>query len=69
MLDSRLAATESMTHDVIRDLHGVKLDMTNYVAISLLSTQVLLLLVLTIFCFSNIFVIFFCALILACARQ
>ena len=68
MLDSRLAATESMTHDVIRDLHGVKLDMTNYAVSSVLSSWVLLLLVLTSFYFSNIFVICFCALILACAR-
>ncbi|GMJ08360.1 hypothetical protein HRI_004505200 [Hibiscus trionum] len=30
MLNTRLAAAESMTHDVIRDLLGVKLDMTNY---------------------------------------
>lgn len=30
MLQTRLAATESMTHDVIRDLLGVKLDITNY---------------------------------------
>ncbi|XP_070011903.1 kinesin-like protein KIN-12C [Nicotiana sylvestris] len=30
MLNSRLAATENMTHDVIRDLLGVKLDMTSY---------------------------------------
>ncbi|XP_020520488.1 kinesin-like protein KIN-12E isoform X3 [Amborella trichopoda] len=30
MLSARLAAAESMTHDVIRDLLGVKLDMTNY---------------------------------------
>ncbi|XP_077240478.1 phragmoplast orienting kinesin 1 isoform X2 [Tasmannia lanceolata] len=30
MLTARLAATESMTHDVIRDLLGVKLDITNY---------------------------------------
>ncbi|XP_027192463.1 kinesin-like protein KIN-12C isoform X2 [Cicer arietinum] len=30
MLRTRLAATESMTHDVIRDLLGVKLDITNY---------------------------------------
>ncbi|OMO58550.1 hypothetical protein COLO4_34541 [Corchorus olitorius] len=30
MLKTRLAAAESMTHDVIRDLLGVKLDMTNY---------------------------------------
>lgn len=30
MLNARLAATENMTHDVIRDLLGVKLDMTNY---------------------------------------
>ncbi|KAK9691156.1 hypothetical protein RND81_09G179600 [Saponaria officinalis] len=29
MLNARLAATESMTHDVIRDLLGVKLDMNN----------------------------------------
>ncbi|KAG6757954.1 hypothetical protein POTOM_038283 [Populus tomentosa] len=29
-LNARLAAAESMTHDVIRDLLGVKLDMTNY---------------------------------------
>ncbi|KAJ8441930.1 hypothetical protein Cgig2_020075 [Carnegiea gigantea] len=31
MLNARLAAAESMTHDVIRDLLGVKLDMSNYV--------------------------------------
>ena len=49
MLDSRLAATESMTHDVIRDLLGVKLDMTKYGVSSLLISQVSLLLVLTIF--------------------
>ncbi|XP_021642903.2 kinesin-like protein KIN-12C isoform X2 [Hevea brasiliensis] len=30
MLNARLAAAESMTHDVIRDLLGVKLDMNNY---------------------------------------
>ncbi|OWM87999.1 hypothetical protein CDL15_Pgr016571 [Punica granatum] len=30
MLNTRLAAAENMTHDVIRDLLGVKLDMTNY---------------------------------------
>ncbi|XP_010276535.1 PREDICTED: kinesin-like protein KIN-12C isoform X2 [Nelumbo nucifera] len=30
MLNTRLAATENMTHDVIRDLLGVKLDITNY---------------------------------------
>lgn len=30
MLNTRLAAADSMTHDVIRDLLGVKLDMTNY---------------------------------------
>ncbi|CAK7326258.1 unnamed protein product [Dovyalis caffra] len=29
-LNARLAAAESMTHDVIRDLLGVKMDMTNY---------------------------------------
>ncbi|XP_020525578.1 kinesin-like protein KIN-12F isoform X2 [Amborella trichopoda] len=32
MLNTRLASAESMTHDVIRDLLGVKLDMTNYVS-------------------------------------
>lgn len=30
MLNARLATAESMTHDVIRDLLGVKLEMTNY---------------------------------------
>ncbi|EEC82521.1 hypothetical protein OsI_27028 [Oryza sativa Indica Group] len=30
MLTSRLAAVDSMTHDIIRELLGVKLDMTNY---------------------------------------
>lgn len=30
MLNTRLASVESMTHDVIRDLLGVKLDITNY---------------------------------------
>ncbi|KAH7676329.1 Plus-end-directed kinesin ATPase protein [Dioscorea alata] len=30
MLSARLAAVDSMTHDVIRDLLGVKLDMTNF---------------------------------------
>lgn len=30
MLNSRLASAESMTHDVIRDLLGVKLDMSSY---------------------------------------
>ncbi|KAJ9546312.1 hypothetical protein OSB04_018855 [Centaurea solstitialis] len=30
MLNTKLAAAESMTHDVIRDLLGVKLDMTKY---------------------------------------
>ncbi|KAF8017774.1 hypothetical protein BT93_H2848 [Corymbia citriodora subsp. variegata] len=30
VLNSRLAAAESMTHDIIRDLLGVKLDMTSY---------------------------------------
>lgn len=30
MLNTKLAAAESMTHDVIRDLLGVKLDMTSY---------------------------------------
>ena len=34
MLKARLAATESMTHDVIRDLLGVKMNMKNY-AVSL----------------------------------
>ncbi|KAK6916496.1 Kinesin motor domain [Dillenia turbinata] len=37
MLNTKLAAAESMTHDVIRDLLGVKLDMTNYA--SLLDSQ------------------------------
>ncbi|GFY89997.1 phragmoplast orienting kinesin 2 [Actinidia rufa] len=37
MLNTRLAAAESMTHDVIRDLLGLKLDMTNYA--SLLDNQ------------------------------
>ena len=31
MLNARLASAESMTHDVIRDLLGVKLDMSSYV--------------------------------------
>lgn len=49
LVNTRLAAVESMTHDVIRDLLGVKLDMTSY-AVSLdsifhaLSTKFLLLL-------------------------
>nr|XP_027115822.1 kinesin-like protein KIN-12E isoform X3 [Coffea arabica] len=30
LLNTRLASVESMTHDVIRDLLGVKLDITNY---------------------------------------
>ncbi|KAI3686992.1 hypothetical protein L1987_80682 [Smallanthus sonchifolius] len=30
MLNTKLAAAENMTHDVIRDLLGVKLDITNY---------------------------------------
>ncbi|CAA6667488.1 unnamed protein product [Spirodela intermedia] len=33
MLNARLAKAESMTHDVIRDLLGVKLDMTNYASL------------------------------------
>ncbi|XP_052194542.1 kinesin-like protein KIN-12D [Diospyros lotus] len=33
MLNARLAAAESMTHDVIRDLLGLKLDMTNYASL------------------------------------
>lgn len=37
MLNTRLAAAESMTHDVIRDLLGVKLDMSNYAVSSSLS--------------------------------
>lgn len=37
MLNTRLAAAESMTHDVIRDLLGVKLDMTNYAVNNLFS--------------------------------
>ena len=30
MLSARLAAVDNMTHDVIRDLLEVKLDITNY---------------------------------------
>lgn len=30
MLNTRLATAESMTHDVIRDLLSVKLDISNY---------------------------------------
>jgi len=37
MLNTRLAAAESMTHDVIRDLLGVKLDMTSCVVRSLIN--------------------------------
>mgnify|MGYP001555585617 CR=1 FL=1 len=33
MLNTKLATTESMTHDVIRDLLGAKLDMTKYAVI------------------------------------
>ncbi|KAF3333862.1 Phragmoplast orienting kinesin 2 [Carex littledalei] len=33
MLNTRLAAAESMTHDVIRDLLGVKMDMASYASI------------------------------------
>uniref|UniRef100_A0A7N0TDF2 Kinesin motor domain-containing protein n=1 Tax=Kalanchoe fedtschenkoi TaxID=63787 RepID=A0A7N0TDF2_KALFE len=33
MLNSRLATAESMTHDVIRELLGVKLDMTQYASL------------------------------------
>ncbi|GFQ03855.1 phragmoplast orienting kinesin 2 [Phtheirospermum japonicum] len=43
MLKARLAATESMTHDVIRDLLGVKLNMKNYA--NLMDNQQLHLLV------------------------
>lgn len=39
-LNARLAAAESMTHDVIRDLLGVKLDMTNY-AVSIYSLMLI----------------------------
>lgn len=46
-LNARLAAAESMTHDVIRDLLGVKLDMTTYVVRSLM----LLLLYFFFFCY------------------
>lgn len=35
LLNSRLAAAESMTHDVIRDLLGIKLDMNNCAVIFL----------------------------------
>lgn len=38
MLNARLAAAESMTHDVIRDLLGVKLDINNYAVSLKLST-------------------------------
>jgi len=30
MLNARLATTESMTHDVIRDMLGVKMNMTTF---------------------------------------
>lgn len=33
MLNSKLAVADSMTHDVMRDLLGVKLDMNNYAVI------------------------------------
>ncbi|XP_024519762.1 kinesin-like protein KIN-12C isoform X1 [Selaginella moellendorffii] len=33
MLNSRLAEAESMTHDVVRDLLGVKMDITNYASL------------------------------------
>lgn len=33
MLNTKLASTESMTHDVIRDLLGIKLDMTKYTSL------------------------------------
>ncbi|KAL6847284.1 hypothetical protein ACP4OV_023137 [Aristida adscensionis] len=33
MLNARLAATESMTHDVIRDMLGVKMNMTSWAAL------------------------------------
>ncbi|KAL6623499.1 hypothetical protein ACP70R_033378 [Stipagrostis hirtigluma subsp. patula] len=33
MLNARLAATESMTHDVIRDMLGVKMNMTTWAAL------------------------------------
>lgn len=50
-LNARLAAAESMTHDVIRDLLGVKLDMTTYVV----KSHVLLLLIVLAFPFAVIF--------------
>nr|CAB3466339.1 unnamed protein product [Digitaria exilis] len=34
MLNSRLATTESMTHDVIRDMLGVKMNMTTWAALA-----------------------------------
>lgn len=34
-LNTRIAAADSMTHDVIRDLLGVKMDITSY-AVSIL---------------------------------
>lgn len=38
MLNARLAAAESMTHDVIRDLLGLKLDMNSCAVICSLSS-------------------------------
>ena len=41
MLNARLAAAESMTHDVIRDLLGLKLDMNSCAVICSLSLSFL----------------------------
>lgn len=63
LVNTRLAAVESMTHDVIRDLLGVKLDMTSY-AVSLdsifhaLSTNFLLLLSDLFFFLGHLLVLF-----------
>lgn len=39
MLNTKLASAESMTHDVIRDLLSVKLDISNYAVSSGLDIQ------------------------------
>ncbi len=35
LLNARLAESESMTHDVVRDLLGVKLEVSDYVVCSI----------------------------------
>jgi hypothetical protein len=35
LLNTRLAEAESMTHDIVRELLGVKLDISNYAVSSL----------------------------------